>query len=192
MGGEGMTFSTFMAARDAWYAAALLLGAAAGWSLRAFFTRSRHTAFGTFVLYFISAAVFAAACVLIFSRGAVLYDGALVRISLCIFGLAALGAAFPLYAGWPLTTLAGVAVIWAGVVFLRHPSLPDPMREGEVAVHSGDLIPVIGGEVRYFPAEPDGLPLFREEFAVLSPSKHRLVFSFIAGERILSYYDAGR
>jgi vacuolar-type H+-ATPase subunit I/STV1 len=176
-------FSTFAAARDAFYGAALLVGLAVGFALRILKGRKYRNMLVTGALYLFSLALFVTAVVFIFSRGAVLYDRDLVRVALSIAGFTVICVLFPVTAAYPAVMIAGALVVWVGIVFWRYPREPDPQKNVQIAVRCGDLIPLIGGETRYFDREPDDSPLFREEFAILSPAKNRLVFSFVSNRK---------
>ena len=179
-------FGTFAAARDTFYGAALLVGLAVGFALRILKTRRYRDALVTGVLYLFSAALLATASVLIFSRGAVLYEDGLIYAVLFIAVFTAVCVFFPIQAAFTAVIAAGVFVVWVGAAFWRYPTEPDPQKSVQVAVRSGDLFPLIGGETRYFDQEPASSLLFREEFAVLSPAKNRLVFSFVSNRETLS------
>jgi hypothetical protein len=184
-----MTFVSFAAARDMFYLGAALVGVALGFLLRAFRVRGDGRWRGaqvTLSMYLFSAAIFVMALALVFSRGAALYDGGLIRMVLCVIGVSALCVFFPIHVGFPMVILLGALIVWAGAVFWRFPTTPVPERSFQTAVRAGDLLPIIGGGVRYLPREPGAGVLFREEFAILSPAKHRLVFSFVANQGILS------
>jgi uncharacterized membrane protein (UPF0136 family) len=181
-----MLFGTFAAARDAFYGSALLMGFAVGFALRILKARRHRDVLVTAVLYLFSLALFVATLVLVFSHGAVLYESGLVRTALFIAAFTALCVFFPVQAAFPAVIIAGVFIVWAGAAFGRHPKEPDPQKSVQVAVHSGDLLPIIGGEIRYFDREPANSLLFREEFAILSPAKNRLVFSFVSDREPLS------
>jgi hypothetical protein len=179
-----MGFATFAAARDAFYVSALLMGLATGFALRILRTQKNRDALVTGVLYLFSLAVFAVASVLVLSRGAVLYDRGLFRMALCITVFVAVCVLFPVRAAFPAVIIAGIVTVWAGAAFWRFPRNPDPEKAVQVAARSGDLIPVIGGEIRYLDKEPASGLFFREEFAILSPTKNRLVFSYISSREI--------
>jgi hypothetical protein len=181
-----MLFGTFAAARDAFYGAALLMGLAIGFALRILKTRRRRDVLVTGVIYLFSLALFVTTLVLIFSQGAVLYEGGLVGVALFIAVCTAICVFFPVQAAFPAVIITGVFVVWAAAAFWRYPKEPDLQKSVQVAVYSGDLLPVIGGETRYFDREPANSLLFREEFAILSPAKNRLVFSFVSTRKSLS------
>jgi hypothetical protein len=181
-----MRFATFAAARDAFYVSALLMGLAVGFALRILKMRGHRDALVTTVMYLFSAALLAWALVLILSRGAVLYDTDLLRAALCIACFTVLCVWFPVQAAYPAVMIAGIFIVWAGFAFWRYPQEPDPRQNIQIAVRSGDLIPVIGGQIRYLDREPASTPFFREEFAILSPVKNRLVFSFVPDREIAS------
>jgi hypothetical protein len=173
-------FGTFAAARDAFYGAALLMGLAVGFALRILKTRRHRDVLVTGVMHLFSLALFVTALVLVFSQGAVLYEGGLVRVALFIAVLTVICVFFPVQAAFPAVIIAGVFVVWTAVMFWQYPKEPDSQKSVQVAVRSGDLLPIIGGETRYFDREPANRLLFREEFAILSPAKNRLVFSFVS------------
>jgi vacuolar-type H+-ATPase subunit I/STV1 len=181
-----MHFATFAVARDMFYISALLMGLALGFALRILKKGKHRGALITGVLYLFSLAVLFAAFVLILSRGAVLYDRELVRIALCIIGLTAICVYFPIPTAFPAIITAGILIVWTGAVFWRFPREPDSHRTVQTAVRSGDLIPLIGGEIRYLDKEPANSLFFHEEFAILSPAKNRLVFSFVSSREIPS------
>jgi hypothetical protein len=181
-----MRFATFAIARDAFYMSALFLGLATGFALRVFKTRERKNALITATLYLFSLGVLTATFILVLSQGAVLYDRGLVLAALCIAGFTALCVFFPVPAAFPAIIIAGVVTVWAGAVFWRFPREPDPAKAVQTAVRCGDLLPVIGGEVRYLDREPANGIFFREEFAILSPAKNRLVFSFVSNRGTVS------
>jgi hypothetical protein len=181
-----MTFTTFAQARDAFYVSALLMGLAIGFALRILKTRKRRSVLATGVLYLFSIAVLVTTFVLILSWGAVLYDRELVRAVLCIIGVTAVCVLFPIQAAFPAVLIAGLLTVWTAIIFWQFPRKPDPEKAVQIAVHSGDLIPVIGGEIRYFDREPASGLFFHEEFAILSPAKNRLVFSFVSNRETLS------
>jgi hypothetical protein len=178
--GRGMMFSTFAAARDAFYGAALLVGLAVGFALRILKTRRNRGVLVTGVMYLFSLALFVTALVLIFSKGAVLYEDGLVRVALFIAVLTAVCVFFPVQVAFPTVIIAGVVVVWAAAAFWRYPTEPDSQKSVQIAVQGGDLLPLIGGEIRYFDREPANSLLFREEIAILSPAKNRFVFSFVS------------
>jgi hypothetical protein len=175
-----MMFDTFAAARDAFYGAALLMGLAVGFALRILKTQRRRDVLVTGVIYLFSLALFVMALVLVLSHGAVLYEGGLVRVALFIAMWTTICVFFPIQAAFPAVIIAGAVVVWVAVAFWRHPDEPNPQQSVQTAVRGGDLIPIIGGETRYFDREPANSLLFREEFAILSPAKNRLVFSFVS------------
>ncbi|MDR1469929.1 MAG: hypothetical protein LBT00_11630 [Spirochaetaceae bacterium] len=181
-----MLFGTFAVARDAFYGAALLMGLAVGFALRVLKTRRHRDVLVTGVMYLFSLALFVTALVLILSHGAVLYEGGLVRVALFIAVFTAVCVFFPIPAAFPAIIIAGLFVVWAGAAFWRYPTEPDPQKSVQTAVRSGDLLPIIGGEIRYFDREPANGLLFHEEFAILSPAKNRLVFSFVSNRDTLS------
>jgi lysylphosphatidylglycerol synthetase-like protein (DUF2156 family) len=181
-----MVFGTFAAARDTFYGSALLMGLAVGFALRILKARRHRDVLVTGVMYLFSLALFVTALVLILSHGAVLYERGLVRVALFIVIGTAICAFFPVQAAFPAVIIAGVLVVWAAAVFWQYPKDPDPQKSVQVAVRSGDLLPIIGGEIRYFDREPANSLLFREEFAILSPAKNRLAFSFVLNRESLS------
>jgi hypothetical protein len=181
-----MLFGTFAAARDAFYVSALLMGLSVGFALSTLKTRRRRAGVITGSMYLFSIALFFTTFVLILSRGAVLRDGELVRAALSIAAFAVVCALFPIQMAFPAFIIAGALVVWTGVEFRRYPQEPNPHKPVQVAVRSGDLLPIIGGEIRYLDREPDNGLLFREEFAVISPTKHRFVFSFVSNQEPLS------
>jgi hypothetical protein len=181
-----MSFTTFAAARDAFYVSALLMGLALGFALRIVKTRKHRNILVTGVLYLFSFAFLVTTIVLILSQGAVLYDPELVRVALCIAAFTVVCVLFPVQAAFPVVMIAGVLTVWTAVLFWQYPREADPEKNVQIAVRCGDLIPVIGGEVRYLDKEPASSLVFREEFAILSPAKNRLVFSFVSNREILS------
>jgi hypothetical protein len=181
-----MHFATFAVARDAFYAAALLMGLALGFALRVLKTPEYRSVLVTGTLYLFSAALLAITIVLVMSQGAVVYDRGLVRAALCIMGLTVVCVFFPVPVGFPAVIATGILIVWAGVVFWRYPHEPNPQKTVQTAVRCGDLIPAIGGEVRYLDREPVNGLFFREEFAILSPAKNRLAFSFVSNREIAS------
>jgi hypothetical protein len=185
-----MSFATFATARDALYVSALFLGLAIGFTLRIFKTREHKSVLITATLYLFSLGVFAATVVIVLSQGAVLYDCGLVLTAFCIAGFTAFCVFFPVTAAFPAILIAGVVTVWAGAVFWRFPREPDPEKTAQTAIRCGDLVPVIGGEIRYLDREPAHSLFFHEEFAILSPAKNRLVFSFVSNRESLS--SAGR
>jgi vacuolar-type H+-ATPase subunit I/STV1 len=181
-----MSFATFATARDMFYVSALLMGLALGFALRILKKGKHRSVLITGVLYLFSLAVLVTTFVLILSRGAVFYDQGLVLIALCIFGLTAICVFFPIPTAFPAIIIAGILAVWIGAAFWRFPREPDSQRTVQIAVRSGDLIPLIGGEIRYLDKEPANGLFFHEEFAILSPAKNRLVFSFVSSREILS------
>jgi hypothetical protein len=179
-----MNFVTFAVARDAFYVSALLMGLAIGFALRILKTQKHRSVLVTGVFYLFSLAILVAAFVLIFSRGAVLYDSALVRAALCIIGFVTFCVFFPVPAAFPAIILAGAVTVWAGIVFWRFPRNPDPEKTVQIATQCGDLIPVIGGDIRYLDKEPANGIFFREEFAILTPAKNRLIFSYVSNREV--------
>jgi hypothetical protein len=181
-----MSFATFAIARDAFYVSALFLGLAAGFTLRIFKTRGQKNALVTATLYLFSLGVLTITFVLNLSQGAVLYDRGLVLTALCVASFTAFCVFFPVSAAFPAIIIAGAVTVWAGTVFWRFPREPDPEKAVQTAVRCGDLIPVIGGEIRYLDREPANSIFFREEFAILSPAKNRLVFSYVSNRETVS------
>jgi hypothetical protein len=181
-----MSFATFATARDAFYVSSLFLGLATGFTLRIFKTREHKNVLITATLYLFSLGVFAAMFVVVLSQGTVLYDCGLVRAALCIAGFTAFCVFFPVSVAFPAILIAGVVTVWAGAVFWRFPHEPDPGKVVQTAIRCGDLVPLIGGEIRYLDREPTNSIFFHEEFAILSPAKNRLVFSYVSNHESLS------
>jgi hypothetical protein len=181
-----MSFATFAAARDAFYLSALVMGLALGFALRILKTHRHRSALITGVLYLFSFALLVTTFVLAFSNGAVLYDRALLLAALCFAGFTTVCVLFPVQAAYPAVIIAGLLTVWIAVMFWRYPKSPDPEKTVQIAVRCGDLIPVIGGETRYLDKKPVNSLVFREEFAILSPAKNRLVFSFVTNRETLS------
>jgi hypothetical protein len=159
----------------------------------------------TIILYLLSAAIFAVAVLTAVSKGSVYSDAGLFRIALFVAAAAFAGSAFPLWAGVPLIILGGAASVWLGAVFLRLPAAPADkaflaaaesaylrssaeetgwLPPEQVLIRAGDLIPVVGGQIRYSRHAPSAAQsvfqkLFIEEDFYFSANRRRLRFSFI-------------
>jgi hypothetical protein len=116
----------FAPARDFFYLAAMLAGAALGSLLN----RWRRRAAGRFrdfslslCFILLSGAVTALALAVVRSRGEIFFEKGLYLPLVCLGGLAMLALRFPRAAGFPFILLGGLAAVWLGLTWWRLPLL---------------------------------------------------------------------
>jgi hypothetical protein len=116
----------FAPARDFFYLAAILTGAALGslfnrWRRRA--TRSFRDLSLSLCFILLSGAVAALAVSVIRSGGGIFFEKGLYLPLACLGGLSMLALRFPRAAGFPLILLGGLAAVWLGLSWWRLPLL---------------------------------------------------------------------
>jgi hypothetical protein len=116
----------FAPARDFFYLAALLTGAAAG----SFLNHRRIRASGRFrdfslslCFILLSGAAAALAASLIYSGGGIFFERGLYLPLACLGGAAVLAFRFPRAAGFPLLLAGGLTAVWLGFTWQRLPRL---------------------------------------------------------------------
>jgi hypothetical protein len=136
-------------------------------------------------IFLCAVAIFSFGVLTIVTGGSFFYDKGLVRAAALIFLISTFVSLFPIAGGFPVFVIVSVYYIYiVGCFFSLNKNEYDGYVKTEyntrpVCVKAGDLIPIVGGELRYGSTPQKENFIFRREEFYISPANNRLSFSFL-------------